>query len=464
MGEALRSLHLPVSYLPWTVGGKEVYCHGLCRALRALGHEVLVAIHHDGNTDSPVGDFRHEEVPVRVLPPIPGPISRSAIYGCEPSAIPGFDDLLDSYHPHVVHFHDFSAGANLLHMRSAKRGGARIVLTYHSPGQFCPQRSLLYRGESVCDGWIDAVRCTECRLGVQGIPAVAGRLMARIPQDGLDSDSDLRLVRALTARAATDRFIGAWRECVETVDRIQIHADWVHKLLDLNSVPAGKVTMIRSGVPTATVRDKFRRRHGHRILRLAFVGRCDPVKGVHVLVEAVRSLEREAPIRVSFFGPYWDTAYGRQLARIIKEDSRFEVPRQVAPSEVVEALMDFDACVVPSVWLETGPLVVLEAFAAGIPVIGSRLGGIAELVRDGVDGRLHTPGDPADLARVLRELIKSHPDGASELAANVTPPRTMFGVAADMEALYKTVLKSNARSNYATGGSDSRSARLEKPD
>ena len=64
----------------------------------------------------------------------------------------------------------------------------------------------------------------------------------------------------------------------------------------------------------------------------------------------------------------------------------------------METIRKYDALVVPSVWLETGPLVVLEAFAAGVPVIGSRLGGIAEMVRDGVDGLLFGAGNPEDLA------------------------------------------------------------------
>ncbi len=55
---------------------------------------------------------------------------------------------------------------------------------------------------------------------------------------------------------------------------------------------------------------------------------------------------------------------------------------------MVDTLASYDATVVPSQWLETGPLIVLESFAAGTPVIGSNLGGVAELVSHDRDGWL----------------------------------------------------------------------------
>ena len=85
----------------------------------------------------------------------------------------------------------------------------------------------------------------------------------------------------------------------------------------------------------------------------------------------------------------WEqTEYGRELQHQLENDHRFEVKYNLPNDQLLKVLSGFDLCVVPSLWLETGPLVVLESFAAGVPVLGSRLGGIAELVRDGVDGLL----------------------------------------------------------------------------
>jgi glycosyltransferase involved in cell wall biosynthesis len=85
--------------------------------------------------------------------------------------------------------------------------------------------------------------------------------------------------------------------------------------------------------------------------------------------------------------------------------------------------------------METGPLVVLEAFAAGVPVIGSRLGGIAELVDHGIDGLLvETESVPA-WTDVLAQLLQDA-DLLPRLRAGIRPPRRMSTVADEMLALY----------------------------
>ncbi len=74
-------------------------------------------------------------------------------------------------------------------------------------------------------------------------------------------------------------------------------------------------------------------------------------------------------------------------------------------SRIGELLADLDAVIVPSVWFENEPLTIQEAQIAGVPVITGNEGGMAELVRDGIDGVQFRLGDPHDLRRVLLELI-----------------------------------------------------------
>src|SRR5262249_9482277 len=123
-------------------------------------------------------------------------------------------------------------------------------------------------------------------------------------------------------------------------------------------------------------------------LRFLFLGRWDPVKGIDVAVRAVRSLPRNVDIRLSVRAvpaAAEGRAYETTVRALAGNDPRIAFGPPVPRSEIARVMAEHDVLVVPSVWLETGPLVVLEAQAAGLYILGSRLGGIAELV-DGSDG------------------------------------------------------------------------------
>jgi len=135
-------------------------------------------------------------------------------------------------------------------------------------------------------------------------------------------------------------------------------------------------------------------------------------------------------------------AGGSKKPELRNPESRIRWLEPVQPEKVVETIRKYDALVVPSVWLETGPLVVLEAFAAGVPVIGSRLGGIVEMVRDGVDGLLFEAGNLKDLADavekisnklgVLKKGVKK-PPGLGELASEHMKIYTESNISKDHE-------------------------------
>jgi glycosyltransferase involved in cell wall biosynthesis len=178
---------------------------------------------------------------------------------------------------------------------------------------------------------------------------------------------------------------------------------------------------------------------GRTPLRIVCSGRCVRSKGFHVLVEAIQLLPVDFPVQVCFLSPSWAEGYARELLCRIERDSRFLPPRSAAPREVLSILAEMDVAIVPSLWLETGPLTVLDAFAAGVPVIGSRFGGIAELVRDGVDGLLFTLGNAPELAACIRGLVEN-PERLRQLTKNVRPLRTSREVAADYLRLYQSLL------------------------
>jgi glycosyltransferase involved in cell wall biosynthesis len=99
-------------------------------------------------------------------------------------------------------------------------------------------------------------------------------------------------------------------------------------------------------------------------------------------------------------------------------------------------LADLDALLCPSIWFENGPTIALESMAVGTPVIGSRVGNLAEIVNDGVNGRLVAAGDVAALKAALVD-IASHPATTIDRWRRaLVAPRTMDDIARDYLDLY----------------------------
>ena len=174
-------------------------------------------------------------------------------------------------------------------------------------------------------------------------------------------------------------------------------------------------------------------------LKIGYFGRIHPTKGPDLLARAL-SLIPKADVRLDIHGVRQPGAQGdvgwlEQQSRL---DARLRVLPAVAPSEVMHVMTGFDLVAIPSQWLETGPLVALEAFGAGVPVLGSDRGGIAEVVRDGVDGMLVAPDDPAEWASAIDRLAgdRAH---LCRLRAGVVPPRTMTAAADEMADLYARI-------------------------
>jgi glycosyltransferase involved in cell wall biosynthesis len=237
----------------------------------------------------------------------------------------------------------------------------------------------------------------------------------------------------------------AFRAMTGEVDQIVALCEWVRQLLLLNGVPPDKITLCRHGLAQETVvqpeaANSGSARRSSPELRIAFLGRLDPVKGVHVLVEAFRMV-RSTNVRLDIYGIAQGKSgvdYEKRIREQAEGDRRILFHPSVPSSEVVNILRRRDLLAVPSQWMETGPLVVLEAFAAGIPVIGSNLGGIAEVVKHQVNGLLVDYKSPTEWARTLQRLV-DHPELLAHLRSGIRAPRKMAEVACEMAAMYRSV-------------------------
>ena len=430
----MNVLHFSNDFYPRVTGGTEIFVRELIAAQQK--HDpplnVLWGAHEaplnsrDHAPESPLGSQQ------RLLPPIPSG-SRQQYVAAIASATPGFQELLVQFQPDVVHLHSFSHRCGLSHARAAKRAGARLVVTVHAPGFTCFKGNLIDARGAICDGELRPRRCTRCRLHDAGMPYGLAAAVALQNGRPLSAESPGKVARVLTFRQLTEAFQAAWLELAHLADAIHVLAAWSRDVLLRQGIPAEKIHLIRTaGPPPLPPRQRTPMQDG--VLRLVYWGRCHPVKGLHLVIEAIQALPADAPIQLDCYGPYWDGDYGRRLLQQTECDPRVRVLGSRPKDQLLPLLQTYDLAVVPSTWLETGPLTVLEAFAAGVPVAGSDLGGIKELL-EGVPGCALLPLEVRAWRSFLSQLISSQ----EKLIQFKSPvPRDFRHLAIQMNHLYQS--------------------------
>ena len=140
-------------------------------------------------------------------------------------------------------------------------------------------------------------------------------------------------------------------------------------------------------------------------LRVLYVGRLSPEKGVDVLLRAWSLLLHPSPSSLTIVGDGPERPALESLAAIHGISGRVEFAGALSRTAARAAIASASLLVLPSICYETFGLAILEAASLGVPSIVTAIGGQAALVQDGVTGRHVAPGDPAALATALRELL-----------------------------------------------------------
>jgi len=425
----MRLLHLSNDLYPAVTGGTELFVHQLIQAQQQLLPNASIhwAAHQAPQPSPPLALAAHQ----RLLPPvIPG--SRRQQLGAEAAAIPGFAELLAEFRPTVLHLHSFSGRCGLSHARIARAAGVRVVVTVHAPGFSCIKGNLIDASGAVCDGRLRQRRCTRCRLHNAGLPRWLAAGVALHSGWPLSAEAPGRLAHLLTARQLTAAFHAAWLELTRLAESIHVLAAWSRELLLRQGVPASRIHLIRSAGP-APLPPRRRQPMEDGVLRVVAWGRCHPVKGFHLLVQAIQALPADLPVLLHVYGPGWDEAYGQRLQRAIAGDPRFALLGTLPPDQLLPRLQRYDLAVIPSTWLETGPLTVLEALAAHLPVAGTDRGGIRELLA-GVPGCTLLPPRPQAWTSYLQSVLQN-PHQLRGLPAQL-PDRRFSQLAAELNPLY----------------------------
>lgn len=193
------------------------------------------------------------------------------------------------------------------------------------------------------------------------------------------------------------------------------HRIAVSESLRLDCIAAGMneetVSVVHNGVPAIRHQRKSTPTPGGT-WTLGMVALMRPRKGLEIVLDAIASLRRSGhDVRLRCIGPFETEQYE---ADIDAEISRLKIGDQVErigfTANIPRALAKIDALVLPSLFGEGLPMVVLEAMAAGLPVIATRVEGTPEAVTDGVEGLLAEPRNPDSLAEAIEALVTGRHD------------------------------------------------------
>jgi glycosyltransferase involved in cell wall biosynthesis len=419
---SLRVVHCVGFYFPDQVGGSEVYVRDLATALAKRGVESSII----AATDGAGREYAWEGIPVFRYP-----AHADTTY---------FQNLVRGLEPDVFHLHSWTTGAGIEHLRQVAELKIPSVVTLHVPAAICMRGTVLLEGRTACDGRIYEQRCAYCWAEGRGVPAPAARLLARLPKwtpPAWTARSPLRRAATLvSARAMAGNQAKQLHEIARLSGRIVVPSRWMYAALRSNGLAADKLLLSGQAAGEAFGRDRRAPPgQGGRGFAIGFVGRLDAYKGVQTLVEAVSLLPAARELRLIIAGSTDEPENRRLIEQSAQRDSRIELLGALPHDRIPAFLETLDVLAVPSHCQETGPIVVLEAHAMGVPVMGADLGGIAERIRDGVDGWLLPFDDPRAWAVAMQQAV-TNPVEVTRRAANSQRARSTSDIAAEMAALY----------------------------
>ncbi|MGZ8410294.1 MAG: glycosyltransferase family 4 protein [Hyphomicrobium sp.] len=364
-------------------GGTEMLAHDLCRAVRHGGYAdtfflgCVTRLHRAFRPESRLQTINADASDMLLW-----------VGGYDPFAMAQTDldgfvramrEVLAAARPDIVHFHHLSLiGLEALTVVRRLLPEARIVVTLHDYTNLCFNDGLLIKTKSgsLCRGpSLDG--CHDC--------------FPDIPHSRF-------LVRSLhvkTMLGFADQLIAPSRFLRERF------LEW--------GIPAERIRLIANAVPAkAGARSAESHRHCWREppdpRSFGFFGNIAPHKGILVALAAVQQVA-DAGLSLDVHGGLHfqgEPFRGQFLAALAASQAAAHWHGPYARDHVARLMSAVAWVIVPSTWWENAPLVILEAFRHRRPVICSDIGGMAEMVEDGVNGLLFRAGDAVDLARTMR--------------------------------------------------------------
>jgi len=352
-----------------------------CEGFESLSENVLVK------------KYSYQGVPVVMLKQIPSSRTYEIF---QPAIDRAFKKLrLDCDIVHVCHPKWVSAAA-----RACEGNGCPVVLTLTDPWLLCPRETLIDREFWLCSGPQSGKKCVSvCGFG----------------QEMVDRCRDSLSLLDMT-------------------DRVVTSSAFTAALFRANGWKGG-ISIIRHSIDYRFIGT---RRSDSSGITFGYIGTIALHKGLHILLRAFRKVSLPGIALKVYGSALQHSTYATEVVDLARVDPRIQFMGSFTMEDLSRVMEGISVLVVPSVYYENYPLVLLIALAYKVPVIASKIGGIPEVIQDGINGFLFEPGDSNDLATIIEKIAKESVI-VQRLRENIVSPRRIEEEALDYENIYRTL-------------------------
>jgi len=358
----MRVLKVIHGFPPDYMAGSEVYSYHLVKELINQDIETFVftRVENEFDDNYKIYNEKFENITIqRVNKPKRDYLYEDKFYDEEMDKI--LKKYLKNVKPDIVHFGHLShLSTNLI--RVVKEFNIPIVYTIHDFWLFCVKGQMINQDGLICAN-PSVENCTQCSNYVVNTKQVKESM----------------------------------KQMKEIIDLIDIFISPSHTLKDFfinQGVDRNKIEYLKYGFNTKKIIYNKKVFTQSSKINFGFMGRVIPTKGIKVLVDTFKKIPNE---QLSIYGSIGEQKRFLETKNIIFKGAYNN-------NNINEVLNDIDVLIVPSIWYENAPLVIQEAFLAGIPVITSNIGGMAELVKDKVNGFTFKVGSSEELMSTIKKI------------------------------------------------------------
>ncbi|HEY9302002.1 MAG TPA: glycosyltransferase family 4 protein [Phormidium sp.] len=448
----MRILLTVHQFLPKYSAGTEILTLQVASELQRRGHQITVLTGHPTSEELPI-EKRFDEYDyqgIKVIRfhhgaiPFDGQINATEMEYNSLFMASYFKKYLQELKPDVVHiFHLIRLSASVI--SACKQLGIPIFMTATDFWLVCPMNQLRLPDGELCQGpTLNSINCLRHVVEISQPETVKQRtrgtpdwllhlVLLAIRFNIFPQRWFTEHVRALIMRP---EFLKAR---VSDLDGLFVPTRLMESVLSRNGLEREKLVFLPYGLDLAHIQPSYHRGQSPT-LRVGFIGTLYEHKGVHLLIDAVRNHLSTLDIELNVYGNTSEyPEYYQQLVAIASDDPRIHFRGTFPNAEIGQVLTELDVLVVPSIWYENTPLVVYSAQAAGCPVIGTDVGGIAEVIQHRRNGLLFEKGNVEALADAIRQLYGDR-ELLSVMSRAAKPPTTMQQYVDELEEVYSACL------------------------